>query len=392
MSNKSETLIFIPHFEPGFKYGGPIRSIKAMTAILGEKVHFTIFTSDRDYGDLYSFSNIELNKVLIKEDYDVIYSNRGIIEMIKFINQYHKYSIIYLNSYFSFRYSILIIFLKRLGIIKNKITLCPRGEFNEGALNIKGAKKKIFIQVAKKLGIYNSITWHATTEEEELSIQKIFGVNCIVKYAPVLPSSFAFKKKEKNNLVKEPLILKLAFLSRVSRIKNLDFLLNELLIIDGFKENGEFSIKLDIYGPISDAEYWSFCKSLIDKFSSNRVNIEYKGEVLYENVFNILEKYHFWVLPSLGENYGQAIADSLVANCPIILSDKTPWTKDIEKYNLGFVRKLEKNCFVEIIVKCLYMDNVEYSRLRGNIMLYVSECLIDKNNVKKNLNIFLDEN
>ncbi|MBB1149741.1 glycosyltransferase [Myroides sp. NP-2] len=392
MIEKLRILIFIPHFEPGFKFGGPIRSIKALINLLNNKIQFTVFTSNHDYGDKVSYSNIMFNKVLRKDDYDIIYYSGGFIGILMFIKNNYRYDTIYLNSFFHFRYSIWIIFLKKLRLINNKIVLSPRGEFNEGALNIRRIKKKLFLYFSKGIHLYKNIVWHATTNEEVLAIESIFGDTATIKYAPVLPSAFAFKKDNDKSIVKKPCDLKLVFLSRISKIKNLDYLLTELFLISNEVKDTKANIVLDVFGPISDVSFWNECKCIIEANKSNNIKVTYKGEVEYEEVFGILRNYHYWVLPTLGENYGQAIADSLVANCPIIISDKTPWTEDVKRYNLGFVIELKEHFLKDVILECLNFNNDEYANYRCNVKSYIDNHLSDEDSIEKNLNIFLDEN
>jgi glycosyltransferase involved in cell wall biosynthesis len=43
-------------------------------------------------------------------------------------------------------------------------------------------------------------------------------------------------------------------------------------------------------------------------------------------VREVFSRYDAFVLPTLGENVGHVIAESLSASCPVICSDETPWT------------------------------------------------------------------
>jgi glycosyltransferase involved in cell wall biosynthesis len=56
-----------------------------------------------------------------------------------------------------------------------------------------------------------------------------------------------------------------------------------------------------------------------------------KDRVRFHGVINshefpsLAEKYDYFVLPTLGENYGHAIVESLALGLPILISDQTPW-------------------------------------------------------------------
>src|SRR5690606_38672677 len=103
--------------------------------------------------------------------------------------------------------------------------------------------------------------------------------------------------------------LNLVFLARIAKIKNLLFVLELLNNIELSNEE----IILDIYGPLEDYEYWNECHKIIDRINLNvpGVGVFYKGPLNYEKVVEVIPFYDFFILPTLGENYGQSIADAL---------------------------------------------------------------------------------
>ena len=60
-----------------------------------------------------------------------------------------------------------------------------------------------------------------------------------------------------------------------------------------------------------------------------------------EDISNIFDQNHVLLLPTFGENYGHVINESILNNCPVIISDKTPW-QDLEFNNLGYVCDVTK--------------------------------------------------
>ena len=64
------------------------------------------------------------------------------------------------------------------------------------------------------------------------------------------------------------------------------------------------------------------------------IQVSYKGSVESDKVPGILKDYHFFLMPSEGENFGHGILEALTAACPVIISDKTPWT-DLRKKRLA---------------------------------------------------------
>lgn len=55
-------LTFIGSYLPGYKAGGPVRTIVNMVDSLADDHLFKIITIDRDLGDKQSYSNIKINE------------------------------------------------------------------------------------------------------------------------------------------------------------------------------------------------------------------------------------------------------------------------------------------------------------------------------------------
>ena len=58
---RKDILIIMGRYLPGYKDGGPIRSIKNLTDYLGNEYNFKILTCDRDHGDEGPYPNIKVN-------------------------------------------------------------------------------------------------------------------------------------------------------------------------------------------------------------------------------------------------------------------------------------------------------------------------------------------
>jgi glycosyltransferase involved in cell wall biosynthesis len=233
-------------------------------------------------------------------------------------------------------------------------------------------KKKLYFKIAKLTNLYNNIKWHATSTLEKEDIEKIFGKNLNIKIAnnqTLDYASFTYKKtviKKKNELL-------IVFISRIHPKKNLLYALNVLKEIKGF-------VIFDIYGPIEDKIYWSKCLDVIKKMSPNIV-INYKGLLKHEEVFNVFNRSHVFLFPTLGENYGHVISEALISGCPVIISDQTPW-RNLSEKQAGFDIPLsEEKVFEEVIQKYIDMSESEYyisSKFAFNFAL-------DQSNQKKNI-------
>ena len=58
----------------------------------------------------------------------------------------------------------------------------------------------------------------------------------------------------------------------------------------------------------------------------------------HEKIREAFDMHHLLLLPTLGENYGHVIRESLaINNCPGIISNKTPW-ENFQENNIGFMQ------------------------------------------------------
>lgn len=312
------------YFLPGFRGGGPITTLANMRKQLAGKINLCVFTRDRDLGSNVKYSGIKANQWLETSDGPIYYAGprefgaRGLrLALLK-----NDFDIIYLNSFFSFRGSIaLYVALKRMkGFTRKKVLIAPRGEFSPGALSIRRQKKKVFIFLSKIMGLYREVFWHASTTGEADDIRRVFSYatgRIFIAADPVfigLPGSGPSISSKKDGC------LAIAFISRISPMKNLDGLIQILSTVS-------ISARLDIFGPIEDEAYWEHCTRLIANLPEN-IHAAVHGPVSPESVTITFSKYDLFVFPTHGENFGHVIFESLRAGTPVVTSDQTPWEQD----------------------------------------------------------------
>ncbi len=347
-------LILAETYIPGIKGGGPIQSIKNLTDALGQDIEFYILTADRDIGDENQYPDIDNESTYHIGRAKVRYLNikkTGIKEISTIINKIQP-DVLYLNSYFSFKFSIIPIILNYIKMIHiQRVVLAPRGEFSPGALGLKKNKKKIYVSFANLIGIYRNVIWHATGESEEKDIKNnIIHPSDIVSVSNFTAdyNSVSYSKA----ISKKPGKVKLAFLSRIHPKKNLSKSLELLNNVTG-------EIELNIYGPIEDEVYWNECKKVINSLSDN-ISVNYLGLINHENVITVFKNHHFFYFLTLGENFGHVIAESLIAGTPVIISNQTPW-RSLEKKGVGWDLNLKnQNKIKEILHKVVNMNEEEY--------------------------------
>lgn len=361
---KKKVLILAGYYVPSIKGGGPIQSIKNLVDNLSDRIDFYIVAADRDLGDDKSFPNIQTNVWVQVGNAKVFYTNplkltwRKTADVINSVD----YDVMYLNSFFSFKFSTVPILLYKMKRISRKpIVMAPRGQFSLGALGLKSGKKKLYIKLAKGLILYKDIVWHATANTEKKDIERIFGEKANIIVANNLTANYQELEFDKD-LKKHEGELKVVFVSRVHPKKNLKKAIEFLKPVKG-------RIEFNIYGPIEDKGYWEECKSLIDSLPSN-IEVLYKGVIEHDKVMDAFMVNHVFLFPTLGENFGHVISEALIGGCYVIISDQTPW-RDLEQAQVGWDISLsEEEKFTKILQYFADLDEDKYRVLSRNSFEY----------------------
>lgn len=237
----------------------------------------------------------------------------------------------------------------------------------------------MFINFSKRTGLHRNIIWKASSTLEKEEIKKVKGRGGKIFIAPDLPEKVM---GENFSTDKKPLKIegeaKMIFLSRFTRKKNFKWLLENL---NGIKGN----LLIDIFAPIEDEKYWFECQKIIKLLPEN-VLVDYKGSISHEEVNRKLLEYHFFILPTLSENFGHVFLEAMSAGCPLITSDRTPWL-ELEQKGVGWDIPLENpGKWKEVLNLCIYMSNKEYliasSNARGFAENWLSNTKIEKNTIE----------
>ncbi|MFN6379192.1 MAG: glycosyltransferase family 4 protein [Flavobacteriales bacterium] len=336
--SKKKVIVFSDWFVPGYKAGGPIKSLKNLIDAVDADFH--VFTRITDYHSGVSYPNVEEGKKnILSKNCSVTYFNenrmnvRSVFEILKNNN----FDRIYLNSLFSIKFTIFPLLVCRTHGLNDKVIVAPRGMLKSGALTIKPWKKAFFLRFCRFL--YRGVTWHATNEQEAIEIKSKFPSSKVV-VAPVIPSA-----DEPMALISPKIkgVLRVVCFSRVSAEKGI---LEAIRSVNSVRSDRKISF--DIYGAIPKGEYAELC--FREAALSSRVRL--MGEVEPPKIKDIYANYEVFFLPTWGENYGHAIAEALLSGKPAIISNKTPWRKlkesqagvDIEPSTAAFVEALELMC------------------------------------------------
>src|SRR5207248_5639580 len=101
--NAMVILIAIESYLPGWKYGGPVRSLSALVEALGDEFRFKIVTRDRDFKEKQAYPDVVPNRWQRVGKADVLYLTPRDLSLRSFQKVIAEVAtqVIYLNSFFS---------------------------------------------------------------------------------------------------------------------------------------------------------------------------------------------------------------------------------------------------------------------------------------------------
>lgn len=365
-------LVLVGNYLPGHKAGGILRTIANTVDHMCNEFDFKVLTRDRDLGDDKPYENVGLNawqKVGNAEVYYVPPEAQTASNIAVVVNR-TPHDAVYLNSFFD-PLCVKYLFQVWRGVIpRTRVVLAPRGEFAWASLSQKYLKKYIFMALARAIGLYDGIVWHASSPHEAEDIVKVMKVD---RAAIRIAFDFALKIAEPVNVPESPRPageeLRLVFLSRIAREKNLDYAIRLLRDVKA-------PLTFDIYGPTADTEYWNRCQELIRSLPKN-VAVTYRGVAGPADVLKIFSAYDLFLFPTGGEAFGQVIAEALMAGTPVLASTESAW-RNLASDELGWDLPLtEPQAFIDAIEAYAALGPAEWTRRRSVVRAGVARRLAD---------------
>lgn len=315
--------VFSPLFPPARDGGGPIRTLEALTQTAPDGFDIFVLTSDRDHNATLPMA-VESGQWIRSGRLKVYYaSTNPLLSMIRAYTSVRRQrpDVLYINGFFNAWFSIVPQLLWRLTFWRKPVRmLAPRGEFGEGALRRRQAKKRAFIAVYKTLLLHRGLYWHASSEDERMDIQRVWGRKARVLVRenetslPLIADDAPLVTHRSNALT-------VVFIGRIVEHKGLHRLLAALRTVDA-------KVNLDIYGIDEDLRYLALCLDAQRQLPRN-VRVRFLGPVASQDVRHTLAAYDLMILPTSGENFGHTIAEALSVSCPVLTTAATPWTKTL---------------------------------------------------------------
>jgi glycosyltransferase involved in cell wall biosynthesis len=297
-----------------------VRSVARIVDTAPPAVEVSLVTSDRDHGAAFPYPGLS-GRWIGRGRSRVFYLPTGHIgQWARLLRELRgtRFDLLYVNSLWSPRFTVAPVLAARLGLLRiGRVLVAPRGELSPGALRLKGLKKRLFLRVWAPVLRGMGAVWHASADREAAEIRA------------VCPWARVEINGDQVDLSPEPLPgdgphdgpVRLVFVGRIVPKKNLLAVLSALMHVD-------CPVRFDIYGPIEDEAYWEFCQVLLTRMPAH-ITVTYRGPLAPPAVRATFAGYDAFVFPTMGENFGHVIAESLSASCPVVCTDSTPWTSTL---------------------------------------------------------------
>lgn len=363
-------LLLTDCYLPGWRAGGPTRSQANLVAALGDRFDFRVFTRDRDLGDPAPYPQLTHSTWLAVGKAQVFYApprKTGFLGLAR-VTRSIRPELVITDGFFS-RLTIKYLLLRRLHCMpRARVLVVVAGQFGPDAIAHHAIRKKAYSRFARATGLLTGCEWQASTPAEAAHIASVLRRRQvhIVPDLPDPPPATVLAPP-----AKEPGSVALVFLSRISPVKNLPFLVGLLAQLRG-------EIRLTVFGP-RELDEWERVKRAAQSLPTN-VRVIDNGAIEHDKVDQALAGAHFFVLPTLGENFGHAIYEALAAGRPVIISDRTPWRK-LSQEGAGWDLPLEQPAaWVAALQECVDANDSDYARMSHAARSYAQRWFTDNAN------------
>ncbi len=348
MNSPKTILIFTDWYIPGSKAGGPIQSVYNLALLLSKHFIVKVVCRDRDLNSQEAFNSIkpdEWNE--ISNQHFVLYlsPDKTNFKKIKSIIKDNNRNIIYVNGLYSFYFSFLPVLIATVLNLKS-VFISVRGMLHKSALSVKRTKKMIFLAFAKGYSLYKNYTLLSSNNLETIEIKRILGDQKVIEVPniPINPNTIDRIKKVFKG---DDNTLRILFLGRLAPEKNPIVLLKAL-------QSATFDVKVTFCGSNNNEDYKRQFESELAKLPSC-VEVKIIGDIPHSELGSLFQQNDILALPSLGENFGHAIFESLAFGLPVIIGNNTPW-KDLESKQAGF--EIEPSNEAELLNRIVFFNDL----------------------------------
>jgi glycosyltransferase involved in cell wall biosynthesis len=275
-----------------------------------------------------------------------------------------RYDIIHIHGAWSFQFLLVIPFIF---LHKEKIFYQPHGLLSPICMKKSWFIKKLAWLFYQRYFLKYSRNIVCCSKKEEGEISSICAEPNKIKIIPNGLDDEFFLEKVPNTSQRENRFM---FFSQVIPIKNLESVFHA---ISTLKHKDSYDVYLDIYG-YGQESYIRKLKALINKLSISE-NISFKGAVSRSKRVAIYDKYTYFILPSLSENFAIVVLEALSRGCKVFVSTQTPWI-EYEHNNLTLLDPDESSIYSAL--KSQLIDKRHPVNVKSDSRLSLAEFNWDK--------------
>lgn len=235
------------------------------------------------------------------------------------------YDLYHIHSIYSYPTTIAARVARKKG---KPYIIAPRGSLYQKALRGSSAWKKAMFNRLFLMSDLNHASAVQVTCKEELQQVRSVGVKSPIA---IIPNSLTLP--DVTPTVAKPDKFRVAFVGRISPIKNLDSLIKAWAQA-GFANSRD--AELIIIGEAALEKEQAYLASLKTIESSLGINnLKWAGSKYGAEKDGLLNSCSYLFLPSHSENFGMVVPEALIQGVPVVASKGTPWESLVEN-NCGY--------------------------------------------------------
>jgi glycosyltransferase involved in cell wall biosynthesis len=194
------------------------------------------------------------------------------------------------------------------------------------ALNQKRWKKWFAWNLYQRSDLKKSALIHATSKEEQESIERLrLGVKTVfIPNGVCLPD---FEEISPKGVVNPNEIKQALFLSRIHPKKGLP------LLVEAWKEVRPEGWEMLVVGP-DDGGHLGEVKKMVQNAGLSS-NWRFLDSVEGIEKWRLLNQVDIFILPTYSENFGNVVAEALIAGVPVLTTTGAPW-RELAKHGFGW--------------------------------------------------------
>lgn len=307
--------------------GGPFRVMEAISKrfasdLVSSEFDFTQVTFGESRQNLNTEMAVERYSTFLKNKYGFSFS----LFSKPFKNRVAQSDLLLLHGF----YLLPIIFVAALMSRNQTLVIMPHGSLDSFQEKHSLLIKRVFKTVFKFLIREKRLIFFCATEVERKQILERYPTTQVEVVGLGVELPYSLGNLEYGVKAVEPTHT-LIYLGRIHKKKNIEALISSMKLL----ANSSYDLTLDIYGS-GDSGYLEALENLAESEGVTG-RIRFRGFVDGLEKYNALNRADLFVLPSHNENFAIAVAESILASTPVIVSKEVAMSDFVHEHGSGIV-------------------------------------------------------